>query len=307
MPSASADSITQSATNLLLAAHHLRHHFAGQTVLEDISLELHQGEVITLIGPNGAGKSTLLKILLGLLTPSEGSVWRRPELRIGFMPQKIQIDPTLPMTVRRFLDLARKPSQKTGIANKTILSREQILQDLNMNLLLDKPIQKISGGEMQRVLLARALYTQPHLLVLDEPVQGVDIQGQSELYQYLNQIRLRHGFGILMVSHDLHIVMKHTDQVLCLNKHLCCSGPPLEVSQSPDFITLFGAQEPGIAVYEHHHNPQQCEHSHGESHIHLPAEQRFTHRASKPKTFGTHAHDADCNCDTDTDAPLNKS
>lgn len=290
MQSESLGSQSNVSPECLLSAHHISHDFDGQTVLQDISLQIHQGEVITLIGPNGAGKSTLLKILLGLMKPSSGSIWRSKNLRIGFMPQKIQIDQTLPMTVQRFLELAQSN------AHHHLMEREQILQDLNIKRLLNKPIQKISGGEMQRVLLARALYTQPQLLVLDEPVQGVDIQGQSELYQYLNQIRNQYHFGILMVSHDLHIVMKHTDEVLCLNRHICCSGHPLEVSQSPDFITLFGEQEPGIAVYEHHHNPQQCEHSHGESHIHLDSEVTFAPSNKAISTFGHSCQDHNCGC-----------
>ncbi|QKI88707.1 ATP-binding cassette domain-containing protein [Thiomicrorhabdus xiamenensis] len=257
-----------SQNTQLIEAINLCHSFGDQDVLQDISLTLHRGEIITLIGPNGAGKSTLLKILLGLLKPSSGEVWRRPNLRIGFMPQKIQIDPTLPMTVERFLALGKQANLKPD-ADDTTISSQQILEDLNLQALLNKPIQKISGGEMQRVLLARALCTRPQLLVLDEPVQGVDIQGQSEIYQYINQIRNKYQYGILMVSHDLHIVMKHTDQVLCLNRHICCSGHPQEVSQSEDFITLFGEHDPAIAVYEHHHNPHVCGHSHGDGHIHL--------------------------------------
>ncbi|MBN2646174.1 MAG: ATP-binding cassette domain-containing protein [Thiotrichales bacterium] len=255
----------QPHSQLLLQARGLYQQFADQEVLQNIDLELKSGEIVTLIGPNGAGKSTLLKILLGLLPPSRGTVWRRPGLRIGFMPQKIQIDPTLPMTVARFLALAKTPSNPAD----NPLSFAQILEDLNLHALLEKPIQRVSGGEMQRVLLARALCTQPQLLVLDEPVQGVDIQGQAEIYQYLNQIRNQYQFSILMVSHDLHIVMRHTDHVLCLNRHFCCSGHPQEVSQSPDFITLFGTPDPAIALYEHHHNPHTCEHTHGEGHLHL--------------------------------------
>lgn len=296
MQSDPAGTQSYNSPQCLLSAQNIRHDFAEQEVLQNISLKIHQGEVITLIGPNGAGKSTLLKILLGLLKPTSGTVWRSHNLRIGFMPQKIQIDQTLPMTVRRFLELApNKP-------DNYLITPQQILQDLNIKHLLDKPIQKISGGEMQRVLLARALYTQPHLLVLDEPVQGVDIQGQSEIYQYLNRIRNQYQFGILMVSHDLHIVMKHTDEVLCLNKHICCSGHPLEVSQSPDFITLFGEQEPGIAVYEHHHNPQQCEHSHGETHIQLDPQVNFAPSHKTANTFGHSCQEHDSSCG-DTNKP----
>ncbi|WP_269471145.1 ATP-binding cassette domain-containing protein [Thiomicrorhabdus aquaedulcis] len=174
------------------------------------------------------------------------------------------------MTVERFLTLGvphkhnpKKSIQNLADNNTTTLL--QVISELNIAHLLTQPIQRVSGGEMQRILLARALVREPDLLVLDEPVQGVDIQGQTELYQYINQIRHQRGCGILMVSHDLHIVMKNTDQVLCLNQHICCSGHPQDVSQSPEFRALFGGQTDIIAFYEHHHDPSKCDHTHGHS------------------------------------------
>ncbi|WP_228767061.1 ATP-binding cassette domain-containing protein [Thiomicrorhabdus heinhorstiae] len=254
----------------LIEAKHLNLSFGKQQVLENVSLNIHPKEIVTLIGPNGAGKSTLLKILLGLLTPDSGKVVRKRHLNVGFMPQKIQIDPTLPMTVERFLQLGLK-IQKRGFFRReySTTNLEKYVDELNIGYLLKQPIQQVSGGEMQRILLARALLREPDLLVLDEPVQGVDLQGQTELYQYLNQLRHREGYGILMVSHDLHIVMKHTDEVLCLNRHMCCSGHPHSVSQSKEFQDLFGEHTEAIAVYEHHHDEATCDHSHGHNHIHL--------------------------------------
>ncbi|MDR9499617.1 MAG: ATP-binding cassette domain-containing protein [Hydrogenovibrio sp.] len=242
----------------LLEAHQVSHWFDDQEALSNVSLTLHQGEILTLIGPNGAGKSTLLKLLLGLMTPTKGHIWRKPGLNVGFMPQKIQIDDSLPLSVQRFLSLARPRHSER---KKFITKLEQVADELGLNQLLTRPVQKISGGEMQRVLLARALLKSPDLLVLDEPVQGVDLQGQTQLYEYINAVRQRHQCGILMVSHDLHIVMKDTHQVLCLNRHICCQGHPQAISATDAFKTLFGDGFEQLAVYEHHHS-DACDHIH---------------------------------------------
>ncbi|MCW0309165.1 zinc ABC transporter ATP-binding protein ZnuC [Pantoea ananatis] len=220
--------------------------FDQRQVLSGVSLELHPGKILTLLGPNGAGKSTLVRVVLGLLTPSSGRVSRSAGLRIGYVPQKLHIDPTLPVTVERFMRLSR------GARNQDILPA---LKRVQAGHLLTSPLQKLSGGETQRVLLARALLNQPQLLVLDEPTQGVDVNGQVALYDLINQLRHELNCGVLMVSHDLHLVMAKTDEVLCLNHHICCSGTPEAVSQHPEFIAMFGprgAQE--LAIYRHHHN-----------------------------------------------------
>lgn len=220
--------------------------FDQRQVLSGVSLELHPGKILTLLGPNGAGKSTLVRVVLGLLTPSSGRVSRSAGLRIGYVPQKLHIDPTLPVTVERFMRLSR------GARNQDILPA---LKRVQAGHLLTSPLQKLSGGETQRVLLARALLNQPQLLVLDEPTQGVDVNGQVALYDLINQLRHELNCAVLMVSHDLHLVMAKTDEVLCLNHHICCSGTPEAVSQHPEFIAMFGprgAQE--LAIYRHHHN-----------------------------------------------------
>jgi len=217
-----------------------------KTILADIALKVEQNQIVTLIGPNGAGKTTLIKILLGLLEPTTGRVWHRPHLRMGYMPQRLQIDAFMPLSVRRFL----KPFHK----DKTHLGKQWI-DRLAIGHLLDSPIQTISGGEFQRVLLARALLNNPEVLVLDEPVQGVDVIGQAELYSLIRDIRQQTACAVVLVSHDLHLVMAETDQVLCLNQHICCSGNPAHVTQHPEFIKLFGEHvASSLAIYSHHHN-----------------------------------------------------
>ncbi len=243
----------------LIQAQHIHHSFDGKKVLHDISLTLQPNEIVTLIGPNGAGKSTLLKILLKLLPATQGTVWHKPQLRIGFMPQKIHIDDALPLRVKRFLELGL--SRDTQKRNDTTILQKTI-ETLSLEPLLDTPIQQVSGGEMQRVLLARALLRSPELLVLDEPVQGVDLNGQTELYHLINQIQQHYGCGILMVSHDLHVVMKSTHKVLCLNQHICCSGHPQAISTDPAFQNLFGEGYEEVAFYEHRHDHSACEHTH---------------------------------------------
>jgi zinc transport system ATP-binding protein len=220
----------------------------GTRVLDGVSLAVEPGEIVTLIGPNGAGKSTLLRVALGLLKPTAGQVARRPGVRIGYVPQRLVIDNLMPLTVRRFLALA----VRSGTAI------EPALGEVGVPLLGDQPVQALSGGEWQRVLLARALLREPDLLVLDEPVQGVDVAGQAELYDLIRRIRDRRGCGILLVSHDLHFVMAAADRVVCLNRHVCCSGTPGAVARDPAYGALFGPAAEAVALYAHRHD-----HRHG--------------------------------------------
>ncbi|WP_241644880.1 zinc ABC transporter ATP-binding protein ZnuC [Rosenbergiella metrosideri] len=220
--------------------------FGQKQVLHNISLSLQPGRILTLLGPNGAGKSTLVRLILGLITPSRGTVTKKAGLRIGYVPQKLHLDITLPLTVDRFLRLAHQ-ARKADI--------QAALQRVNAEHLRFSTMQKLSGGEMQRVLLARALLGKPELLVLDEPTQGVDVNGQVALYDLINQLRHELHCAVLMVSHDLHLVMAKTDDVLCLNHHVCCSGPPEVVSQHPEFTAMFGPRaSQQLAIYRHDHN-----------------------------------------------------
>jgi zinc transport system ATP-binding protein len=223
-----------------------------KSILHDVSLELQAGKILTVIGPNGAGKSTLVRILLGFQKPDSGEVWLREKLNIGYVPQKISINDLMPLTVSRFISLA-----KTSASDSQLL-----LDEIGIGHLAKHDIQALSGGEFQRVLLVRALLNKPELLILDEPAQGVDVLGQAELYEKISQLKDRYGFGVLMISHDLHLVMKNTDQVLCLNQHICCSGQPEDVSKHPEYQRLFGnLPTEGLAVYTHHHN--HCHDLHG--------------------------------------------
>lgn len=214
-----------------------------RVILENIHFTLHQGEILSIVGPNGAGKTTLIKIMLGLLAPTNGEVIRRAGLTIGYMPQRLHLDPNFPITVRRFLGLGQMGS-----------SIETTAKEVGIELILDSPMRALSGGELQRVLLARALIRQPQLLVLDEPAQGVDLIGQGELYDLILHIRDRYRCGILLVSHDLNIVMAQTDIVVCLNQHICCQGHPEQVSQDPAFRALFGEVADQLAIYTHRHD-----------------------------------------------------
>lgn len=239
-----------TSANILAEARGVELAFAGNSILSNVDLAVREREIVTLIGPNGSGKSTLVRLMLGLLEPDRGSVFLRPGLRIGYMPQRLVIDDALPLTVDRFLRLG-------GAATRR--ERMTALGEVAVARLADSPIQKISGGEMQRVLLARALLREPDLLVLDEPAQGVDMTGQAELFKLITGIRDRRGCGVLMVSHDLHLVMASTDNVVCLNHHVCCTGHPETVTRHPAYIELFGPLATGeLAVYTHQHD-----HRHG--------------------------------------------
>ena len=229
----------------LLVAQNIGFSVRGKTILDDVSLQLHSKEIITLIGPNGAGKTSLIRILLGLSPATSGSVERSKDLRVGYVPQRIQVPEVMPLRVCDFLNVS-------GLYD--VGQCREILAEVNCEYLLDAPMQSISGGETQRVLLARALLKKPQLLVLDEPSSGMDIIAQQALYETIRSIRDKHDCGVLMVSHDLHLVMAATDRVICLNTHICCTGHPDDVSGDPEYIKLFGDAIDGLALYSHHHD-----------------------------------------------------
>jgi len=228
---------------------------AGRSeLLSGVNITVHAGEIVTLIGPNGAGKTTLVRALLGVLAPSAGEIWRRPGLRIGYLPQRMHVEPTLPLTVRRLLTLARGGGESPVRAALEEVGAEHLERAL---------LSDLSGGEFQRVLMARALVRDPQLVILDEPVQGVDVAGQLELYELIAHIRSVHGCGVLLISHDLHLVMAATDRVVCLNRHVCCTGHPESVLRDPAYLELFGPRAAGkLAVYAH---------AHGHDHTHAKA------------------------------------
>ncbi|MDJ0948028.1 MAG: ATP-binding cassette domain-containing protein [Alphaproteobacteria bacterium] len=238
---------TQTVSDGLLAgARHVDVRVGRHEILSSVDLAVHEGEIVTVIGPNGSGKTTLLRVLLGLVPTTAGEVWRRPGLRIGYMPQRLAVDPALPLSVARFLGLGGAPGRD---------AIEAALTEVGAAHAIDSPMQGISGGELQRVILARALLRLPDLLVLDEPVQSVDVTGQKELHDLITRIRERRRCGVVMVSHDLHLVMASTDTVVCINHHVCCTGRPETVSRDPAYLELFGPEvAKGFAVYTHHHD-----------------------------------------------------
>ncbi|HCH8072979.1 zinc ABC transporter ATP-binding protein ZnuC [Acinetobacter baumannii] len=220
-------------------------HRDQRDILKKVDFALHENEIVTLIGPNGAGKSTLIKVLLGILKPSSGRVISNKKLKMAYVPQKFNPSHSLPLRVQDLLDL-----EKCSPA-----LRQEIIQDTGIAKLQQSKVQQLSGGERQRVLLARALLRKPDILVLDEPMQGLDIQSEAELYEYVRSLPERYGCAILIVSHDLQWVMQGTQRVVCLNKHICCSGLPESIQQHPEYQAIFGTQR---VFYQHHHD--HCAH-----------------------------------------------
>ncbi|CAH8185108.1 zinc ABC transporter ATP-binding protein ZnuC [Vibrio aestuarianus] len=223
--------------------------FNDRRVLDNISIGLEKGKITTLIGPNGAGKSTLVKVLLGLQKQNSGTITRAKKLKIGYVPQKLKLNDSLPLPVKRFLSLAGNFSKQELLDALRLVGAEH---------LLNNDMHKLSGGETQRVLISRALLQRPDMLILDEPAQGVDVQGQIDLYDLIDAIRHRFGCSVFMVSHDLHLVMAKTDDVICLHHHICCSGSPAAITQHPSYIALFGTSNRETLAFYHH----QHEHHH---------------------------------------------
>jgi zinc transport system ATP-binding protein len=243
------------ANGALISARDVSLSHGNRQILDHVNVDVRTGEIVTLIGPNGAGKSTLVKVMLGLEKPDSGTVIRQEGLRIGYVPQRFPVTNHVPLSVRRLMTL-------TMAADDDALRRA--LHATEAGHLIDARMAHLSGGELQRVLLARALLRDPQLLVLDEPVQAVDFYGEVRLYELISKIRKDQGCGILMVSHDLHMVMAESDHVVCLNAHVCCEGGPGTVQRDPEFAKLFGpAAARMIGAYQHHHD-----HSHDGPHDH---------------------------------------
>ncbi|NNE89453.1 MAG: metal ABC transporter ATP-binding protein [Silicimonas sp.] len=231
--------------------------FGGDPVLNHVDLVVAPGEIVTIVGPNGSGKSTLLRAIIGAVPPTHGTVVRKPGLRIGYVPQRLHIDRTLPLTARRFLDLPRPVASDQAT---------KALEAAGAAHLADRQLSELSGGQTQRVMLARALLNRPELLILDEATQGLDQQGSAAFYRQIEEVRTRFGCGILMVSHELHVVMAASDRVICLNGHVCCHGSPEHVASAPEYRALFGTGTQGaLALYRHEHD-----HAHDHSRDHEP-------------------------------------
>ena len=243
----------------LLQARGLGVRHGDHVILHSIDFAIAPGEIVTIIGPNGSGKSTLVRALIGLEPASAGAVTRSPGLRIGYVPQRLKVEAGLPMTVRRFLSL---PHRISDVAASEALARTGVAG------LETRQLARLSGGQFQRVLLARALLSAPQILILDEPTQGLDQPGIAAFYRLLEELRQESGVAVLLVSHDLHVVMSASDRVICLNGHICCEGAPELVSAAPEYRALFGFGEGGVLALYHHHHDHTHDHDHAPEHAH---------------------------------------
>ncbi len=229
--------------------------YGGRHVLHGIDFSIDRGEIVTIVGPNGSGKTSFLRALLGVVAPEQGQVTRAPGLRLGYVPQRLHIDPGLPLPVARFLSL---PVRAPAAAIKMVLQRVGVGDVARQNM------ATLSGGQFQRVLLARALLSQPDILMLDEPTAGLDQPGVASFYRLIEDVRRETGCAVLSVSHDLHVVMSASDRVVCINGHICCEGTPQVVRAAPEYRALFGLGTGGaLALYQHQHD-----HDHDHDHDH---------------------------------------
>jgi zinc transport system ATP-binding protein len=227
--------------------------YGAHTVLSRVSLSIDAGEIVTIVGPNGSGKTSLLRAIIGAIKPNVGTVIVGQGVKIGYVPQRLHIDETLPITVTRFLQLPR------GTTSTLI---DQALTQAGVPDLVNAQLAKLSGGQFQRILLARALLGAPDILLLDEATQGLDQRGSAAFYQQIEQVRKETGCAVLMISHELHVVMSASDRVICLNGHVCCEGTPAVVASAPAYRALFGTGTGGaLALYRHDHDHN---HDHGD-------------------------------------------
>lgn len=249
----------------LLSVENLTVKLGGHTALSDINMDISKGEIVTIVGPNGSGKSTLLCAIVGAIKPAKGKITKAPALRIGYVPQRLHIDATLPITAARFMRLPYRGNADTIT---------ETLAMVGLHGIEDQQMTTLSGGQFQRVMLARAILHKPDLLILDEATQGLDQLGSATFYRLIETLRQKLGCAILMVSHELHVVMSASDRVICLNGHICCHGTPDIVASTPEYRALFGTGTQGaLALYRHDHNHSHdhdtCDHTHhkGEDHV----------------------------------------
>jgi len=229
--------------NALISAHNISVVKNEKAILKNIDIEINKNDFLTIIGPNGAGKTMLLKCLMEFYKPDSGKIIKKPNLKIGYMPQSINIINTMPLSVQNFITVRKKFDE---------VSFKKVVSETQTEKIIDKQLSVLSGGEMQRVLLARSLLNNPELLILDEPAQNLDVSGQIYFYNLLQSIYLKRGLSVLMVSHDLHLVMVSTKKVICLSNHICCYGKPQHITKDPEFISMFGKDMANImAVYQH--------------------------------------------------------
>jgi len=222
-------------------------YFGQKVLLENISFAVNQGNLTTLIGPNGAGKTTIAKLILGLEKPSSGKIITKPNLKIGYVPQKLDYGAELPITVESFLQLLA-PKQSRFVAANSV--QKEIGNLIDLDNLRKHDISNLSGGQFQKLILSATLLNNPDLIILDEPTQSLDVTSQQEFYQAINEIKKQLKITIFMISHDLFTVMKNSDQVICLNKHVCCSGKPNDLTNNKDFLDTLSS----IGFYIHHHD-----------------------------------------------------
>jgi zinc transport system ATP-binding protein len=233
-------------TNALISAKNVSVLKNQKSILENIDIQINKKDFITIIGPNGAGKTMLLKCLMGFYKPTSGMIERKEKLKIGYMPQSINVINTMPMTVKGFITVKKKYDD---------VSLHKVITEVNLGEIVNKQLSVLSGGEMQRVLLARSLLNNPDLLILDEPAQNLDISGQLNFYKLIQEIYSKRDISILMISHDLHLVMVSTKKVLCLYKHICFSGAPQQIAKDPEFLSMFGKDMANMmSIYQHSHD-----------------------------------------------------
>ena len=245
-------------TNALISAKNVSVLKHQKSILDNIDIQINKNDFITIIGPNGAGKTMLLKCLMGFYKPTSGRIERKEKLKIGYMPQSISIINTMPITVKDFITVRKEYDD---------ISLNKVITEVSIGEIVNKQLSVLSGGEMQRVLLARSLLNNPDLLILDEPAQNLDISGQLNFYKLIQEIYSKRDISILMVSHDLHLVMVSTKKVLCLYKHICCSGAPQQIAKDPEFLPMFGKDMANMmSIYQHSHD-------HNHDHNHLAGEE----------------------------------
>ena len=236
---------------MLIEVRNLNVAYGRKKVLKDVNLTLSKDEIVTIVGPNGSGKTTLFKSIIGSVPITSGKVFIKPNLKIGYVPQVLNIDRSMPLTVERFLKLAKNRNDQGLIKARQILGSDDLLSN---------QISNLSAGQLQRVLLGHALMNDPDILLLDEATRGLDQPGSAAFYKKIEEIRDTTGCAILMISHDLHVVMSASNRVICLNGHICCQGEPKSVASSPEYKAMFGSKVEGtLALYQHDHSNERRE------------------------------------------------